>query len=59
VLASGQLIVPETAQKPMFDLLGARDKKMVVDEADHIPTTVVYIRETLAWLDHYLGPVNR
>jgi hypothetical protein len=51
--------VPETAQKPMFDLLGARDKKMVVDEADHIPTTVVYIRETLAWLDHYLGPVNR
>jgi len=53
------LVVPETAQKPMFDLLGARDKKMVVDETDHIPTTVVYIRETLAWLDRYLGPVNR
>ena len=52
------ILVPETSQKPMFDLLGARDKKMVLDDTDHIPTTVVYVRETLAWLDRRLGPVK-
>jgi hypothetical protein len=43
----------------MFDMLGTRDKQRVLDETDHIPTTVVYIREILAWLDRYLGPVKR
>jgi dienelactone hydrolase len=53
------LEIPETSQKPLFDLLGTRDKQRVLDETDHIPTTVVYIREILAWLDRYLGPVKR
>jgi eukaryotic-like serine/threonine-protein kinase len=53
------LLIPETSQAPMFDMLGTPDKKKVMDETDHIPTTVVYIRETLAWLDRYLGPVER
>jgi cephalosporin-C deacetylase-like acetyl esterase/predicted Ser/Thr protein kinase len=53
------LLIPETSQEPMFDLLGTLDKQRVLDETDHIPTTVVYIRETLAWLDRYLGPVTR
>jgi len=53
------LFVPETSQKPLFDSLGARDKQWVQDDTDHIPTTVFYIRETLAWLDRWLGPVRR
>jgi dienelactone hydrolase/predicted Ser/Thr protein kinase len=53
------LEIPETSQKPMFDMLGTPDKQRVLDETDHIPTTVVYIREILAWLDRYLGPVKR
>jgi dienelactone hydrolase len=53
------ILVPETSQKPLFDMLGTRDKQRVLDETDHIPTTVVYIREILAWLDRYLGPVKR
>jgi tRNA A-37 threonylcarbamoyl transferase component Bud32/dienelactone hydrolase len=53
------IFLPETSQKPMFDMLGTPDKQQVLDDTDHIPTTIVYIRETLAWLDRYLGPVNR
>jgi len=53
------ILVPETSQKPLFNFLGTPNKQMVVDETDHIPTAVVYIRETLAWLDRYLGPVKR
>jgi eukaryotic-like serine/threonine-protein kinase len=53
------IMIPETSQKPMFDMLGTTDKQRVLDETDHIPTTVVYIRETLAWLDRTLGPVRR
>jgi pimeloyl-ACP methyl ester carboxylesterase len=53
------LFVPEASQKPLFDRLGTRDKQWVQDDTDHIPTTVFYIRETLAWLDRWLGPVRR
>ena len=51
----------ETAIKPMFDLLGtpADHKRLIICETDHIPPRVEYIKETLAWLDKYLGPVNR
>lgn len=50
----------ETAQKPLFDLFGtpAADKKHFIFEAGHVPPRNVMIRETLDWLDHYLGPVN-
>jgi len=51
----------ETSQKPMFDDLGtaAQDKRHVVYDAGHMnyPRSDS-IRETLAWLDRYLGPVQ-
>jgi hypothetical protein len=51
----------ETEIKPMFDLLGtpAKDKRLVLSESDHGPLRNDYIKETLAWLDKYLGPVER
>jgi dienelactone hydrolase len=51
----------ETTIKPMFDLLGtpAADKRLELFETDHIPPITEYIRETLAWLDKYMGPVKR
>jgi hypothetical protein len=47
--------------RPMKDLLGTpnEQKRLVLDETDHIPSTNIFIRETLAWLDKYLGPVKR
>jgi cephalosporin-C deacetylase-like acetyl esterase len=49
-----------TQIQPMADLLGtpAKDKKLVLYETDHIPPVNEMIKETLAWLDHYLGPVK-
>ena len=51
----------ETTIKPAFDLLGtpAADKKLVLYDTDHIPPVNDMIKETLAWLDKYLGPVKR
>jgi pimeloyl-ACP methyl ester carboxylesterase len=51
----------ETSVKPMFDLLGTstEHKRLVICETDHIPPQNEFIRETLAWLDKYLGPVKR
>jgi len=51
----------ETSIKPMFDLLGTPDehKELKLYETDHIPPRIEYIKESLAWLDLYLGPVNR
>jgi serine/threonine protein kinase/dienelactone hydrolase len=50
----------ETGIKPMFDLLGtsAEHKQLKVYETDHIPPRNEFIKETLAWLDRYLGPVK-
>jgi dienelactone hydrolase len=47
----------ETAQKPMFELLGtdAAHKKHYVTSAGHIVPRDVLIRETLDWFDLYLG----
>jgi len=55
------LYPPETSSQPLFDLLGtpAADKRIVYYDTDHIPPRVEYIREMLAWLDKYLGPVGR
>ena len=52
---------PETSSKPMFVLLGtpAKDKDQKFYETDHIPPVNEMIKETLAWLDKYLGPVKR
>ncbi|HET7039367.1 MAG TPA: SUMF1/EgtB/PvdO family nonheme iron enzyme, partial [Gemmatimonadales bacterium] len=51
----------ETSAQPLFDLLGtpAADKRIIYYETDHIPPRVEFIKETLAWLDTYLGPVAR
>jgi len=50
----------ETSIKPMFDLLGTPDehKELKLYETDHIPPRNEFIREILAWLDRYLGPVK-
>jgi dienelactone hydrolase len=50
----------DSHSKPMFDLLGTqkKDKNLKVYETDHIPPQNEFIKETLAWLDRYLGIVN-
>jgi len=50
----------ETAQEPLFRLLGTRaeDKRHVVFESGHVLPRNEVIRETLDWLDRYLGPVK-
>ncbi len=51
----------ELGVKPMFELLGtpAEHKKLMLYDTDHIPPRNDYVKETLAWLDKYLGPVKR
>jgi len=50
----------ETHEKPMFDLLGTppAHKQLKLYETDHIPPRNEFIKEILAWLDRYLGPVQ-
>lgn len=52
----------ESSQRPLFQLLGtpASDKKHLIYETAHgsIPRAAV-ARESLNWLDKYLGPVRR
>jgi len=50
----------ETNVKPMFDLLGTPDehKELKLYETDHFIPRNELIKETLAWLDRYLGPVK-
>ena len=50
----------ETAQKPMFRLLGTPpgEKRMIVYPSGHLVPRVEFIKETLAWLDEYLGPAQ-
>jgi dipeptidyl aminopeptidase/acylaminoacyl peptidase len=52
----------ETSQAPMFKLLGtpAEHKRHVIFEgAGHVPPRIEVIRETLDWLDRYLGTVRK
>jgi len=50
----------ETSQKPMFDLLGTppEHKRRLTFPGGHSVPRVEMIKETLAWLDRYLGPVG-
>jgi formylglycine-generating enzyme required for sulfatase activity/pimeloyl-ACP methyl ester carboxylesterase len=50
----------ESSQKPMFSLLGTRQdqKKMRVYSSGHLVPPTEFIKETLAWLDTYLGPAR-
>jgi serine/threonine protein kinase/dienelactone hydrolase len=54
-------IFPETTSAlPMFRLLGSpeRDKRRVVVEGGHVAFNEQVIRESIDWLDKYLGPVR-
>jgi hypothetical protein len=55
------ILPTETSSKPMFRLLGtpAEHKQQKIYETDHIPPFNEYVKETLAWLDKYLGLVKR
>jgi len=50
----------ESAVKPMFDRLGTpkEQKEMKLYETDHFIPRNEFIKETLLWLDRYLGPVK-
>ena len=50
----------ETSQRPMFELLGTpRDhKKRLVFPGGHSVPRTEMIKESLDWLDRYLGPVK-
>jgi len=51
---------PGSSQEPMFRLLGTpkENKRRVVYETGHDIPRNELIKETLDWLDRYLGPVN-
>jgi hypothetical protein len=50
----------ESSQKPMYRFLGTSpdQKKMFVYPSGHVVPATDFIKETLAWLDTYLGPVH-
>ncbi len=51
----------ETAVRPAFNLLGTpeKDKKLIVYDTDHYVPKHELSKESLAWLDRYLGPVKQ
>jgi serine/threonine protein kinase/formylglycine-generating enzyme required for sulfatase activity/dienelactone hydrolase len=51
----------EISATPMFDLLGTskEDKLQRIYDSDHTLPRSEYIRDTLHWLDRYLGPGKR
>ena len=55
------LVFPlESSVRPLFERLGTppSDKVLRVYESDHMVPRAEMIRESLAWLDKYLGPVE-
>ena len=49
----------ETAQRPLFRLLGPEHKHHAIFEGGHIPLLLhSMIKEILDWYDRYLGPVK-
>ena len=55
------LVFPlESSARPLFERLGTRppDKVMRVYDSDHQIPRTEFVRESLAWLDKYLGPVE-
>ena len=50
----------ETCGRLMFDLLGTprEQKELKVYDTDHTTPDSEFIKETLRWLDKYLGPVK-
>jgi dienelactone hydrolase len=50
----------ETAQRPFFRLLGTPPdrKRQVISEGGHFVPRTTLVKETLDWLDRYLGPAK-
>ena len=50
----------ETSQQPLFALLGVKpsDKRHIVVDGGHYPPQDLLVKETVDWLDRYLGPVR-
>ena len=50
----------KTSQEPMFRLLGTpkEHKRRVLYDTGHDIPRIEMIKETLNWLDRYLGPVQ-
>jgi dienelactone hydrolase len=50
----------ELSVKPMFDLLGTPPdrKEIKLYDTDHFIPETEFVKETLKWLDKYLGPVK-
>lgn len=50
----------ETSQRPYFERLGTppADKAWRVYDGSHSVPTTQLVKESLAWLDRYLGPVR-
>ena len=46
--------------QPFYDLLGTpeKDRRLVITDSGHVPPRNELIKETLDWLDRYLGPVQ-
>lgn len=63
LMLNGELdnLAPTERVTPFFKLLGTVDakKKNVVAPGGHFVPRPILIRETLDWLDKYLGPVRR
>ncbi len=51
----------DLSHEPLYELLGtpAADKDLKTFPTSHVPLRSDVIRETLVWLDKYLGPVKR
>jgi eukaryotic-like serine/threonine-protein kinase len=49
----------ESAARPMFEAVGTppENKAFRLYDSDHLIPKTEFIRESLAWLDKYLGPV--
>jgi eukaryotic-like serine/threonine-protein kinase len=50
----------ETCQEPISRAFGTPepDKKHILYEAGHVPPLLPVTKDTLDWLDRYLGPVK-
>jgi dienelactone hydrolase len=50
----------ESSQKPLFQLLGTppEHKRHVLFDMSHVPPRNSMVKESLSWLDEYLGPVE-
>lgn len=55
-----QFLPVETASRRMYELLGTppKDKRFVLYESGHALPRNELVKESLKWLDHYLGPVS-